>query len=144
MRSVLVALVLLGACGKGDTPPAPSSGRPNAKPETGPGEQAGGGGGGAEGNRSPGEEAHVLFDQVCATCHGKNGDGQGQVELPQKPRDYTNAEWQAKVTDDEIKKIILEGGQAVGKSNLMPAQAQLKDKPEVVAELVKIIRGFKK
>jgi mono/diheme cytochrome c family protein len=120
----------------------PTSGVPNAKPETGPGQPVSGGG--AEGNRSPSEEAHVLFDQVCATCHGANGDGKGQVELPQKPQDYTNAEWQAKVTDDEIKKIILEGGAAIGKSAMMPAQAQLKDKPEVVAELVKIIRGFKK
>ncbi|HEY4059211.1 MAG TPA: cytochrome c [Kofleriaceae bacterium] len=138
-----MALLLLGACGKGDKPPAPTSGTPNSKPETGPGHEAMGGGG-AEGNRSPSEEAHVLFDQVCATCHGANGDGKGQVDLPQKPQDYTNAEWQAKVTDDEIKKIIVEGGAALGKSPMMPAQAQLKDKPEVVAELVKIIRGFKK
>ena len=34
------------------------------------------------------------------------------------------------------------GGAAVGKSPAMPAQPQLKEKPEVVAEMVKLIRTF--
>jgi hypothetical protein len=46
------------------------------------------------------------------------------------------------VTDDQIKKTITGGGASVGKSNLMPAQPDLANKPEVLDGIVKIIRGF--
>jgi len=144
MRSLLVAVLLLAACGKGDKPPAPTSGAPNAKPETGPGGPAVDNG--DEAQKTPAQEASILFANVCATCHGADGAGNGVAaeSLPTKPRNYKDAAWQASVKDEEIAKIIVEGGQAVGKSSLMPGQAQLKDKPEVVAELVKMIRGFGK
>ena len=85
-----------------------------------------------------------MFMTVCATCHGADGTGNGPAaeSLTPKPRNYTDPEWQASVTDADIKKIILEGGQANGKSAMMPAQTQLKDKPDVLNELVMIIRGF--
>ncbi|HVK84290.1 MAG TPA: cytochrome c [Kofleriaceae bacterium] len=146
MRRILcVAVLSLSAiaCGKGDKPPAPSSGAPNAPAETGPG---GGGGGGAPSAPAgdPAAEAKQVFATVCAACHGPSGagDGPASASLTPRPRNYTDAAWQASVTDDDIKKIILEGGQAVGKSPAMPAQQQLKDKPAVVDELVKLIRSF--
>jgi mono/diheme cytochrome c family protein len=143
MRSLILVALLVSACSKNDTPPPPSSGTPNARPETGPrptgGDQAAMAGG-------PSTEGQKMFATVCATCHGADGSGNGPAaeSLNPKPRNYTDAEWQKSVTDDDIKKIILEGGQAVGKSPMMPAQSQLKDKPEVVNELVAIIRGFAK
>lgn len=89
-------------------------------------------------------EARHTFQTICATCHGPDGKGNGQAAaaLNPKPRNYTDKAWQASVTDDDIKKIILNGGAAVGKSPVMPAQPQLRGKPEVVDELVKIIRAF--
>jgi cytochrome c553 len=94
----------------------------------------------------PGEEAQTTFKTVCATCHGEGGlgNGPGAATLTPKPRNYTDKAWQASVTDDQIKQTILMGGAAVGKSPMMPAQPQLKEKPEVVAALVKIIRTFGK
>ena len=50
------------------------------------------------------------------------------------PRPSAQSCWRAKV--------IVEGGGAVGKSLLMPASPALKDKPEVMAELVTLIRSF--
>ena len=142
MRSLLVAVLLMSACGKGDKPPDPSSGSPNAKPETGPTDPNTIG----ENGPTPAQQAKLLFDNVCSTCHGLDGTGNGPASesLNPKPRNYTDAAWQSATTDDEIKKIILEGGQAVGKSGMMPAQPGLKDQPQVLAEIVKIIRGFKK
>lgn len=147
MRSLLFVTSLAvatigtqGGCGKNDQPPAPTSGSPRAQPETGPSTTpAGGGAAGA-----PSEVAAAMFRDVCATCHGGSGKGDGPAaeSLSPRPRNYTDPAWQASVTDDDIKKIILEGGQAVGKSAMMPAQAQLKAKPEVLAELVKIIRAY--
>jgi cytochrome c553 len=96
--------------------------------------------------KSPADEAKQMFNTMCATCHGKSGKGDGMAakDLPAKPRDYTDKEWQAKATDENLAKAIIEGGPAVGLNAAMPPNPPLKDKPEVVAELVKIIRAFGK
>ncbi len=87
-----------------------------------------------------------MFKTVCATCHGESGMGNGPAaaSLNPKPRNYTDKTWQASVTDDQIKNTILMGGAAVGKSPAMPAQPQLREKPLVVDELVRIVREFGK
>jgi cytochrome c553 len=90
------------------------------------------------------EEAKNLFQMRCVICHGPNGkgDGAGAASLDPKPRDYTNKEWQASVTDEDLKKIIVGGGQSVGKSPLMPPNLDLGQKPEVLDGLIAVIRGF--
>jgi hypothetical protein len=131
---LLVVSVLVVACGKGDTPPEPSPGISNQ--ETGP-----------KPRENPGDrEAMQLFMTQCANCHGTEGMGNGpaSVALNPKPRNYTDPAWQASVTDDEIKKIILEGGAAVGKSSSMMSFSMLKEQPEVLEALVRIVRGFAK
>ena len=77
-------------------------------------------------------------------CHGAGGKGDGQAAaaLNPKPRNYTDKAWQATVPDAEIEKAILEGGAAVGKSNLMPPNPDLKDKPDVVRALRAKVRSF--
>jgi mono/diheme cytochrome c family protein len=89
-------------------------------------------------------EAQKVFEQRCVLCHGQSGKGDGvaSANLNPKPRDYTNTAWQASVTDDYLRKIIVGGGDSVGKSMMMPANPDLKDKPQVVNGLVKIVRGF--
>ena len=88
--------------------------------------------------------AKEIFDQRCAACHGTSGkgDGPGAAALNPKPRNYTDKAWQGSVTDEQIKKTILLGGAAVGKSPVMPASPDLDEKPEVVDGLVKIVRQF--
>jgi len=88
--------------------------------------------------------AQTIFSERCVVCHGAEGKGNGPAAgaLNPKPRNYTDAAWQAKVTDDELRKTIKLGGAAVGKSPLMPASPDLEDKPEVVEGLVKIVRKF--
>lgn len=133
----LLAIMLAAACGKNQSPPPPSSGVPGAKPESAPN--------GPPVANSGADEAQDYFGRICAACHGVggHGDGPAAASLNPHPRDYTDAAWQASITDDQIKDIILKGGAAVGKSAMMPAQPTLKDKPAVVDGLVKIIRGFK-
>lgn len=88
--------------------------------------------------------ADLVFSQRCATCHGADGKGTGPAAkaLNPKPRDYSDPNWQRSVTDEMIKKTIVEGGPAVGKSSLMAPNADLADKPIVLDELVKIVRSF--
>lgn len=148
----VVALVAaLAACGKGDKPPPPqaiggltqesgprrpSHGEVGAPRVTDPPPQGGG---------EPSEGQRIFRDQ-CARCHGLGGRGDGEVAatINPRPRDYTDPKWQASVSDDDLRKIIIEGGQAVGKSVMMPPNPTLKDKPHVVDELIAIIRQFGK
>jgi len=146
MRSLMIVVVLVSACGKGSEPPPPSSGSPNAKPESGPNRPRAGEGqaAGAAPMGGHGSQAEAMFATVCVTCHGADGTGRGPASeaLNPKPRNYTDPQWQASVTDDQIKEIILKGGQGVGKSPMMPGQPQLADQPEVLDGLVKLIRAF--
>src|SRR5258706_2015316 len=139
MRAVLLILVLVAACAKGDEPPAPTSGAPNARPETGPKKPRTG-----SGAPQIDERALARFGSMCATCHGEDGRGDGPAapNLSVKPRDYTDPAWQASVTDDQLRQIILLGGQKLRKSPLMPGNGDLQDKPEGIDGLVQIIRGF--
>ncbi len=93
----------------------------------------------------PAAEAKTIMATRCAACHGIDGKGDGAAaaNLPVKPRSYADAEWQGKVTDEHLKKVIVEGGAAVGLSPMMAPNPDLKDKTAVVDELVKIVRSYK-
>lgn len=135
--SVALAITMLVACGKNEKPPKPLEGRgtqevgPNAKkrPPADPNQPT---------------EAKILFANVCSQCHGMEGKGDGPAAeaLNPKPRNYTDPVWQKSVTDADIKAIIVGGGQAVGKSGMMPPNPNLKGRDDVLDELVSMIRGF--
>jgi mono/diheme cytochrome c family protein len=93
----------------------------------------------------PAAEANAIFTTRCAACHGVDGKGDGiaAASLNPKPRAYSDQEWQKSVDDSHIAKVIVEGGPSVGKSPLMTANPDLKDKPAVVAALVAKIRSYR-
>jgi len=86
-----------------------------------------------------------LYDGRCQACHGPAGKGDGPAApaLQPKPRNYADKVWQASVSDARIRKAILDGGGAVGKSPLMPPQGDLSDDPQAVQALVAVIRSFR-
>ena len=92
----------------------------------------------------PDVQARHIFDTRCVVCHGSvgKGDGPGGAALDPKPRAFGDAVWQKSVDDAHIAKTIVEGGVAVKLSAGMAANPDLADKPDVVAELVKIVRKF--
>ena len=92
------------------------------------------------------KEAKEIYASRCALCHGSEGKGDGVAAagLNPKPKSFIDSKWQKSVTDDYIEKIILKGGAEVGKSNLMPGNADLAGKPEVIKEIRKMIRGMSK
>lgn len=85
-----------------------------------------------------------LWQTRCANCHGLNGRGDGPSgrALLQRPRDFHDPAWHARVTDDHLRRTIVEGGHSVGLSPDMAANTDLADRPAVVDELVKLVRGF--
>ncbi len=68
-------------------------------------------------------DAETLFTFYCAQCHGLGGKGDGpnvSPEFPVSPRNFTSAEEMNKLTDADLKNVILDGGPAVSKSAMMP------------------------
>ncbi|MCA8943626.1 MAG: hypothetical protein KDB80_13765 [Planctomycetes bacterium] len=90
--------------------------------------------------------AKQHFQALCVTCHGRSGQGDGPAAaaLNPKPRDWTDAKWQAERTDAKLAEVILGGGAAVGLSPLMPASPQFRNRPGVVTALVQIVRDSAK
>lgn len=91
-------------------------------------------------------EAEKYFKNLCVSCHGESGKGDGPsgAALNPKPRDWTDAKWQSEVKDEDLHKTILNGGTAVGLSALMPPSPQYKTRPGVIDALVEKVRSYRK
>ena len=76
------------------------------------------------------DQGKKLYGQFCASCHGQSGKGDGPAAaaLNPKPRDHTSKEYMSKMSDEDIFKVVKNGGASIGKSPLMPPWgASLKD-----------------
>lgn len=91
-------------------------------------------------------EAKELFDMRCTACHGALGAGDGprSGSMDPKPRNYRDPKWQESVSDEQIKQVVLYGGEAVGMSAVMPGNPDLVSQEALVAALVRYIRSFKR
>lgn len=98
---------------------------------------------------SPREQAFLLspkktFEYYCSPCHGMKGKGDGTfftIDLKPKPRNFTDAEYMQKRTDDQLIKSITEGSKSVDKSNLCPPWGKTLTEKKI-KELVAYIRSF--
>ena len=85
------------------------------------------------------------YETYCVTCHGATGKGDGAAAaaLDPKPRDFSDAKYWETAKDADVKKVIKEGGAAVGKSPLMAAWGAVLDDAKI-DEVVKYIKSFAK
>jgi mono/diheme cytochrome c family protein len=85
-------------------------------------------------------EAKKLFGYHCAMCHGKNGDGKGDLAADMKLelKDWRDPNSLAKMTDGELFYIITNGR---GK---MTGGEGDRTKEEVRWNLVNVVRAFAK
>ncbi len=68
-------------------------------------------------------EIEKVFGFYCSQCHGLGGKGDGPnvtKDFPVSPRNFTNAEEMNKLSDADLKNVILDGGPSVSKSPMMP------------------------
>lgn len=68
-------------------------------------------------------DTKTNFKFYCAQCHGLTGKGDGPnvtEDFATDPRNFTNAKEMNKLTDADIKNVILDGGPSASKSELMP------------------------
>ena len=136
----LLATVIAG-CDAGTTTPAPTpsvskaaTGAPTTTPVS------------AAATAAVDAAARNIYSTRCIVCHGPEGagDGSGAAALVPKPRNLGEAAWQDSISDEQIEKVILDGGAAVGKAPIMPGNPDLKSKPEVLAALRRLVRSLRK
>ncbi len=87
-------------------------------------------------------EAKAIYEKDCQKCHGPDGKGQTTMGKKLKIKDWTNAEVQAKFTDEEAVKIIKEGKKEGDKTVMKAYKEQCSD--QETKDLVAYIRKFAK
>lgn len=89
------------------------------------------------GHAAAGDAEHARatrnYDTYCAQCHGINRNGRGinSRDMSVQPRDHTDAKGMGDIPENEILKVIKEGGLAVNKSVLMPAWGNVMSEMEI-------------
>ena len=88
-------------------------------------------------------KAQENYGTYCKKCHGDHGkgDGPGSAMLNPKPRDFADCQNMQKRSDDELFKVISEGGEAVKMSPDMQAWGGTLSDDDIHA-LVKFVRSF--
>ncbi len=86
------------------------------------------------------EAGAKLYHERCAPCHGVDGKATTSMAhaMTPKPRDHTDGLYMNQLSDEHIAKAIKNGGAAVGKSPMMPAQTDLS--PQQLADVVAFVR----
>ena len=82
-------------------------------------------------------DAKKIYMTHCNTCHGENGHPT-DLGTGLGAREFANAEWQAKTTDEQIVKQINNGTP----EKMMPFKEKLTQ--DEIKALVSVIRGFGK
>lgn len=69
-----------------------------------------------------GDHGDQLYNVYCTQCHGAQGNGKGinAAHMSVQPRDHTDTKEMSARTDDELFKVIQQGGKSINKSVLMP------------------------
>ena len=90
------------------------------------------------------EEAQAIFVTNCARCHGATGQGDGpdSLEMEVGILNFASHDFQNSRTDDQLRLVIMKGGEEVGLSKMMPPWENILEPNEVDA-LIKLIREFK-
>ncbi len=94
--------------------------------------------------------AKENYEWYCTQCHGLKGTGDGPNARPSKygikqpdmsvtPRNHTSPKDMNKLSDEDIRLAIKDGGKAVSKSALMPPFGKTLTEKEI-DELVKYLR----
>lgn len=81
------------------------------------------------------EQGKPLYVEYCVQCHGGHGEGWGWgKKIPPPPipiRDLSDPELMKQLSDQYLFDIIKGGGEAVGKSSLMPSAGRVMSDAEI-------------
>ncbi|MGZ5568614.1 MAG: c-type cytochrome [Limisphaerales bacterium] len=82
-----------------------------------------------------------IWSKNCAKCHGPDGAGKTKMGEKVGVKDFTDAKYQATVTDDKAAAAIKDGVKDGDKVKMKPLENAT---DEDVKALVAKVRGFKK
>ena len=77
-----------------------------------------------------------TYKRYCAKCHGEDGKAQTPKGKQLKSQDFTDAEWQQDESDEDLVKVVTEGGMD------MPAFGKKLSKEEIEKLVKEDVRGF--
>jgi mono/diheme cytochrome c family protein len=93
------------------------------------------------------EKGKLLFLHYCAHCHGNKGGGDGfNAEfLDKDPAELSSQKFQEKRSNEQILRVIKEGGAKVKKSHLMPSFGSTLSEEEIwsLVAYVRYLGGWK-
>lgn len=92
------------------------------------------------------DDGAAVYKKACVKCHGDEGKGDGPTAKMLKGQsmgDFSNKAAMSKVSDQDLAKVISEGGAAVGKSKIMPAHKDKLTDAEIKA-VVSYIKTLQK
>jgi len=79
-----------------------------------------------------------TFRQYCIKCHGEDGKAQTPKGKQLKAQNFTDEEWQQHKSDEELIKIVTEGGMD------MPAFGKKLSRDQIESLVKNDVRGFGK
>lgn len=77
-----------------------------------------------------------LFLEYCAKCHGEDGRAQTPKGKQLMAQDFTDAEWQAEETDEELIQVVTKGDED------MPPFGKKLTKEQIESLVKHDVRGF--
>jgi len=89
-------------------------------------------------------EAAKVFNFYCAQCHGLAGKGDGPnvtKDFPVSPRNFTDTATMEKLSDADLRNVIMDGGPSVSKSPMMPPWGKTLTSEQIDA-LIGYLRQF--
>ncbi len=81
-------------------------------------------------------DGQADYKNLCLKCHGAEGTGDGPVSKMVKDQsmgDLSNKEAMSQLSEEDLYKVIAEGGEAIGKAKLMPAHKEKLGEAEIQA-----------
>jgi len=88
------------------------------------------------------EAGGKLYQVRCSPCHGPDGKAATPTAqaLTPKPRDHTDGAYMNQLSNEHLAKVIKNGGPSVGKSQIMPAHADLND--QQIEDVIAFVRAL--
>jgi len=83
-------------------------------------------------------DGSALFNQTCARCHGPDGRGDPIAKAQLGVPDMTDGAWQARHSDDDIRRTVHEGS----KSKKMPPFGEVYA-PAQLDAIIAHVRSFR-
>jgi len=88
---------------------------------------------GAQADSTAAQKAQGDYMGQCSPCHGEQGDGKGPLaeSLGKAPRNHTDSKYMSARTDEQLIKVVTDGGAVSGFDEGMPPFSTILSNEEI-------------